>query len=286
MEKSSVKWGVILKNIFIQPTNLYEEAERRYEELVTRRNELERHQEQFPQGKLRVVKRNNGHQYFLRRKSEDYNGEYVPQKDVKTIRTFLQKKYETKLLDLLNSEIKGLEKLLEGKEYPNKIRELFSSNPKDICAFLSPSDLSDEDYANWWINQEYTGKTISADCPTFITDKGERVRSKSELIIANTLYKLKVPYKYECPLQIRKGLLIFPDFTVLDVIKRREIFWEHRGMMDDADYSNHSVVRIKEYENAGIFLGEKLIITEETSCVPLNTPDIAKTIKHYILHET
>ena len=92
---------------------------------------------------------------------------------------------------------------------------------------------------------------------------------------------MKVPYKYECPLQIDKGNVIHPDFTVLDVKRRCEVYWEHRGMMDDREYSRHAVTRVKDYEKAGIFLGDKLIITEETGITPLGTYEIERVIKHY-----
>lgn len=42
--------------------------------------------------------------------------------------------------------------------------------------------------------------------PIDITDKGERVKSKSELTIANALYRSKIPYKYECPIILHNGI--------------------------------------------------------------------------------
>ena len=67
-----------------------------------------------------------------------------------------------------------------------------------------------------------------------MTLRGERVRSKSEAMIADTLYRLKIPYKYECPLTIRRKTgtsrntkTIYPDFTCLNVRLRQEFVWEH-----------------------------------------------------------
>ena len=51
------------------------------------------------------------------------------------------------------------------------------------------------------------------DMSNYITDAGERVRSKSELVIANLLYKNNIPYMYECPLKINNNT-VYPDFTV------------------------------------------------------------------------
>ena len=75
------------------------------------------------------------------------------------------------------------------------------------------------------------------------------MRSKSELNIADTLYKMEIPYKYKCPFVLMNGRTVHPDFTILDIVNRREIYWEHRGMMDDRMYLKQSVQRIKEYRN-------------------------------------
>ena len=117
--------------------------------------------------------------------------------------------------------------------------------------------------------------------PVYLTDRGERVRSKSELNIANMLNKMNVPYKYECPIRLSNGKIIHPDFTVLDVKKRREIYWEHRGMMDDRMYLKHAIERVKEYGKSGIYVGDNLLLTEETSTLPLGTNEIERLIRHF-----
>ena len=82
--------------------------------------------------------------------------------------------------------------------------------------------------------------------PFYDTKRKERVRSKSELNIANMLDSYGVPYKYECPLKLKDGKVIYPDFTVINVKSRKVIYWEHRGMMDDKNYANMAVSRIKQ----------------------------------------
>ena len=61
---------------------------------------------------------------------------------------------------------------------------------------------------------------------------GTRVRSKSELDIANMLFTNNVPYIYECP-YFFDGEIIRFDFTALSTIDyESEIIVEHQGMMD------------------------------------------------------
>lgn len=96
------------------------------------------------------------------------------------------------------------------------------------------------------------------------------------------LYHYKIPYKYECPLTLKNGFTIYPDFTVLNVKQRKEIYWEHRGMMDDREYIRNSVQRIKQLNKEGIMLGDNLIITEESLTSPLGTDEIKMIIKKYL----
>lgn len=108
------------------------------------------------------------------------------------------------------------------------------------------------------------------NAPEIYTEKGERVRSKSEKIIADKLFLLGIPYRYECPLHLSDRLVVYPDFTILRVAERKELYWEHFGMMDDADYVENVMLKISSYEKNGVFLGIDLFATFETSRKPLN----------------
>ena len=98
------------------------------------------------------------------------------------------------------------------------------------------------------------------------------------------LKQRRIPYKYECPLKLKSCGVIYPDFTVLDALRRKVLYWEHRGMMDDREYAKHAVMRIRDYEKNNIRLGSNLIITEETSTCALGTKEIEKVIKNYIVN--
>ena len=80
--------------------------------------------------------------------------------------------------------------------------------------------------------------------PEIYSERGERVRSKSEKIIADKLYRNGIPYKYEKPL-VLKGLgKIHPDFEILNKRTRKEYFLEHLGKMDDIGYVKKNMRRI------------------------------------------
>ena len=133
-----------------------------------------------------------------------------------------------------------------------------------------------------WLTEEYIRKPFSEGVQEHYTLKNERVRSKSEAMIADALNMAGIPYKYECPLVIG-GRLIHPDFTILRVYDRKIMYWEHLGMMDDIDYRNNAFSRIHEYEMNGIFPGDCLIVTQETGGRQLNNRDINLMIRHYLL---
>lgn len=76
------------------------------------------------------------------------------------------------------------------------------------------------------------------------------------------------------PLYLKGYGTIYPDFTLLSADTYEEIYWEHDGRMDDAVYASNAVKKIKLYENNGIYVGERLILTFETQKMILNTSDI------------
>ena len=184
---------------------------------------------------------------------------------------------------IVESVLVTLKKILSCSRFSQNMIEIYSEYPEEIRNFVVPLECSDEDFVNKWLEEKYVGKQIPETTATFTTNKGEQVRSKSELNIANALAAKGIPYKYECPLTLKGGNTIYPDFTVLNVKKRRVIYWEHRGMMDDRGYSRDAVERVKDMNRNGIILGKNLIITEETGNCPLNTTEIDAVINNYFL---
>ena len=305
----------------IRPTYLYEEAIRRYQELLKIKVELEVSLEKAPPGKIHVIRSKNRTQFYLRMKKTDLMvmGEYISKSDALRLRTYIQKAYDEKILKHLDRELSILESFLrksncflEGpaqiqtkdqvkgpaqipttnfiKGEPSirlshpveGIQQIYSSFPEEARKYIIPITTSDEEYVKHWLDISYVGKEIPEYLPCYETNRKEKVRSKSELNIANALAAKGIPYKYECPLVLKNGITIYPDFTVLNVRERGEIYWEHRGMMDDKDYARNSVSRIETYVANGYFLGTDLIITEETSASPLGTNEIDAIIKKYL----
>ena len=111
----------------------------------------------------------------------------------------------------------------------------------------------------------------------YLTRRGERVRSKSEEIIANLLYELDLPYKYECSLSLDYRV-VYPDFTIYDVNRGCEVYWEHFGLLDQEDYMRSAWNKIAAYERNGYEVGEEFLFSYEMKGSPLNEQDIRRKL--------
>lgn len=85
------------------------------------------------------------------------------------------------------------------------------------------------------------------------TRRGDLVRSKSEIVIADILHELEtagaIRYSYEKPLML-EGKERWPDFTIeagADVW-----YWEHCGMLDDPTYARRWHAKLDAYAREGI----------------------------------
>lgn len=83
------------------------------------------------------------------------------------------------------------------------------------------------------------------------TERGDLVRSKSELVIADKLYAAGVDYAYEKPLVI-SGCTRYPDFTIEDDASGVTYYWEHLGLLDDPAYRARWERKREEYLKEGI----------------------------------
>ena len=242
-----------------------------------------------PAGRLRLSRRKNQIQWFHVAKGTTSHGKYIPVQEIGRAKALAQKEYDQKALPELRRWLSLIDSFLNRFHLQN-LENLYACMHEGRQKLVTPVYESDETYIARWLAGAYVGKKIEDDVPEIRTLRGERVRSKSEAMIADTLYRLKVPYKYECPLTIRhkKGasrntMTIYPDFTCLNVRLRQEFVWEHFGMMDDADYSSQVAWKVTCFEGNGYFLGKNLIVSMESSEIPLDATRIEKIAMQYLL---
>ena len=121
------------------------------------------------------------------------------------------------------------------------------------------------------------------------TARGEMVRSKSEVIIADRLADLDVEYTYERPLTI-EGVTKYPDFTIEDMETGITFYWEHCGMLHVPNYRKRWEEKLAWYEKHSILPHEDgggengtLIITRESPQGGISSQEIERIIRDMIL---
>ena len=122
-------------------------------------------------------------------------------------------------------------------------------------------------------------KTVPKDNQKpYPTLKGDFVRSKSEVIIANELYIAKISYEYEKPLYLKGYEHPFlPDFTIQ--LHDKTVYWEHCGLMSDEQYRTKWERKKRVYEKFGIAeWNRSLIVTYETYAGSLDLVGIRQHI--------
>lgn len=255
--------------------------EARVKQLLQLKKKKEKALSNCPEGFLRISHHGNRTQYYRRNDPKDFNGVYIPQKNIHIARKLAQKDYDQKVIQAVEKELKAIEKYRSNYS-SKKVEEIYEGLHKERQKLIVPVMETDEEYIRKWEGVEYQGKAFYDNAPEYFSAKGERVRSKSEVIIADLLGREGVPYRYEYPLQLKGGMKIYPDFTVLNVKKRQELIWEHLGMLDNSEYAELFVQKMASYAKNGFFSGDNLILTYETSRSPINQKMILTFIYKYL----
>lgn len=234
-----------------------------------------------PVGNLRCKQKGRHFEYYWASPgSKKYS--YIASKNIKFAKALAQRCYDECILRRAKRELKLIEMLLKHCKL-NDLDEVYNDYPPGRKQLIHPLQPSDEEFLEEWNKQECCLGKFDENDPEFYTAKGERVRSKSEVFIANAMYFRNVPYLFETRLYLIGYGNVLPDFAVLDVRTRKTIIWEHLGKMGDPAYVERNLRKINGYLRTGYVIGETLILTFESEQQPLNTVFIENTIAHYFL---
>lgn len=256
------------------------------EDLVQRKKELEKLVKQIerdlegaPEGRLRISAQGKRAQYYWIKEKGDTIGQYMKRSEEAVARKLAQRMYEEKLLDAVRVELKSLDNLIGKRGPEDYLGRMFDDLHTQRKPLVNPLVLSDEEYSKIWQQETYVGKDFDEDSPKHYSNRGERVRSKSEETIANIFDELGIPYKYERPVLLDGKFFAYPDFTFLKVKSRRECYLEHFGRMDEATYLKDSFFsKLDTYQRNGIIPGVNLFMTFESKTHPL----VARDVRRYI----
>ncbi|MBQ5441185.1 MAG: hypothetical protein IIU36_02865 [Firmicutes bacterium] len=236
-----------------------------------------------PEGVLHAYIDRGHPRYHLRASRKGGRNRYLGKKDIKFTASLAQRDYCAQVLKVAQEELKRIEALIAARA-ELLAEDCFETLSAARKVLVKPVTMTNEEYAIYWQSEKYVGKPFRPDDTSeFYSIKGERMRSKSEVIIANILYALGIPYKYEHPLELADGTVIYPDFTILNVRTREVFILEHLGKMGDQKYASDNITRLNMLIMNGFFIGVNLLISMESDEHPLDTKALQTMIEHFLM---
>lgn len=227
-----------------------------------------------------ITKKRNSRNYYYERITSKQS-KYIRKTNLKVLKNYLQADYKRRISLELPKEINTISKFIK-RIQKFKLETIYSELDQEQKKLITPYAVSNEDYAQVWSASPYN--SAPRIITEFITSKGEYVKSKSEVIIADTLASMNIPYRYEPIFVTKDGVTKYPDFQLLDTKTRKEYYHEHFGMMDDPDYLRSAINKIDTYAKNGIILGVNFIATFESSEHPLNRNTLKSTLSAVFNH--
>jgi hypothetical protein len=248
-----------------------------------------------PDGKL-IYQNNGQYKQFIHLINE--NGKRI-RKGINTnsemIKALARKEFNSKALKIFSNNIAALRRAIDRqipfdpdqilqsmtKAYALLPEEYFFDREKLIIA----EDLDDDllikvkRHEAWWKKpyKEYWGYPEKKEKRT---SRGQKVRSVSEMLIAEALYKYSIPFHYEEELEV-DGKTFAPDFT-FEGSDYRPFYLDYFGMMDNAKYAKRNIIKLADYYDIGLIPGDNLIVVFDSKGI-MNAAVIEAIIKNEII---
>lgn len=191
----------------------------------------------------------------------------VQNEDVRLIKPFDKCLIIDSVVDIISDNKKReiTEFINERKEYKHKLLDYF--------VYLLDEGISSEE-----LHQEigsYLGVPKHLLKRIYATRKGDKVRSKSEVIIANILHSSNIEYQYEKKVFYTNKNWIEPDFTI-KMPDNREIYWEHLGMIGTEDYDRRWKEKMEIYKT---YFPNSLVKTYEGATISDSAQSLLRKLK-------
>ncbi len=210
----------------------------------------------LPRGRLTREKRGNSFIFFHVMNENNKRVRKAITKDLKRIQALARKAFLQKETALLQSNIHQIKKTLAAYR-PMSFDDVITTLPQYIAEYAAEKPSA-------WSDEPYNQSTYMPERKVHTTSRGLKVRSKSELLIAEKLHEHGVEFRYEQILSI--GNIDFaPDFTIR-TRSGKTIYWEHCGMTNNSQYMNAHKRKLEVYGQAGIFPWKNLIVTYDDEC--------------------
>lgn len=206
---------------------------------------------------------------------------YLTREKRELVRALAQKEYDRKALKAIQMELDALETILAYCEQP-KLEDVFEKCHVAKRPYIRPIVETDEVFRQKWLEQKYYRNEYAPEQKRFPTERGDSVRSKSEGQQADYLYYHNYAYLYEKRLELKDGgrtVYRYPDFTILDPVTRKEVYFEHFGMADEEGYLVKNAEKLRLYMENGYVIGRDVIFTLETREHPFTIDQFARLLE-------
>lgn len=220
---------------------------------------------EMPEGKLVHVKAPDGERYYVDIRDGKRTTRRGITRQPALVAALARKEYLRRALPVIEHDVRTLERAVQRYRPfdPEEVVKNLSTAYRDLPldAFYNPLvdtvalslDAIDEQriasHAQWGADAPEPNDYMNAG-RTLRTSRGERMRSKAEVLIAETLYSYGIPFRYEQKLDIG-GVTFHPDFT-FEGAGGKAFYLEFCGMMDNPSYVENHKRKRAAYEKAGI----------------------------------
>ena len=240
--------------------------------------DIEKHLKKMPEGKFVCTKNGNRYKWY---QSDLHTQTYIPKKKRKLAEKLATKKYLLSLLEDLKHERLAIQFYLRHHSKETRAEELLQKCP-EIQRLLLPYFKPMSQELSEWKKESYKSNPTYPEQLIHKSISGNMLRSKSEVMIDMSLYKHKIPFRYEEEIEL-EGTILHPDFTVRHPKTGETYYWEHFGLMDNPSYAQSAFAKMNLYTSQGIIPSVNLITTFETKEHPLSIETIENIIGQYFL---
>lgn len=259
--------------VFTLYHRIYVEHKRLEEEILSLQEKLSH----YPEGKFYCTRDGNHYKWYH---SKGSSQTYIPKSNQHLAQQLAEKKYLSLKLRELIQEKRALEFYL--RHHSDDTAEHYFAEHSEYHKLLTSLFQTQSEELSNWMKSPFKSNPRNPEHCIHKSISGNIVRSKSESLIDMSLYVRRIPFRYECELQLGEHT-IYPDFTIRHPITGKVYYWEHFGNMDNPKYVQNCMYKLQNYAAHGIIPGINLITTYESKERPLTSETIDRIISEFFL---
>ncbi|MBQ9421442.1 MAG: hypothetical protein IJU30_06780 [Lachnospiraceae bacterium] len=167
---------------------------------------------------------------------------------------------------------------------PDAIERILISLEMKFGELMPEGFRSNASRVKKWESEDYPRREhFDSKVREYKTNKGDLVCSKLEVLAADMLYSLNIPYHYEERIMLADGRYKYPDFTMMNPYTRKLYYLEICGKMSDTNYVEDLLDKILGYSQTGIIQGDNLLLVFESEKNTFDPDNLRKMLAATVL---